>query len=76
MCQGDDEIERIFDDHETIAALGLHSSINIPVVEGEQCVGVLNFLMAGVRVTTEQVDAARDVAKRADVIATLRDAFG
>ena len=32
ICEGDAEIVRIFDDHETIGALGLHSSINAPVV--------------------------------------------
>ena len=72
VCEGDDEIRRIFDDHETIIGLGLHSSINAPVAHGDRCVGVLNFLMSAERVTREQVDFATALAARPDVVAALR----
>ena len=71
VCEGDAAIERIFDDHETIRGLALHSSINAPVLDAERCVGVLNFLMPGARVTPNQIQAACRFADDAEVIAAL-----
>lgn len=72
VCEGDASIARIFDDHALIRGLGLHSSINAPVLDADgRCVGVLNFLMTGVEVTAEQSAAARGFASDADVAAAL-----
>jgi hypothetical protein len=71
VCEGDAAIERIFDDHETIRGLGLHSSINAPVLDRGRCVGVLNFLMTAPRVTPDQLKAACRLASEAEVIAVL-----
>ena len=71
ICEGDAAIARIFDDHETIRGLGLHSSINAPVLDAGRCVGVLNFLMRGERVTPGQLRAACRFASDTDVIAAL-----
>ena len=71
VCEGDAAIARIFDDYETIRGLGLHSSINAPVLDSGRCVGVLNFLMVGERITADQLRAACCFAAGADVIAVL-----
>jgi len=57
--EGAQAIAQSFDDHDAIAALGLRSVINVPVVFAGRCLGTVNFLMAGARVTDEQVEAAR-----------------
>lgn len=72
VCEGDEAITRVFDDHATIRALGLHSSINAPVIDGDRCVGVLNFLMVGRRVTPEQSRAACCFAIDSQVGAVLK----
>ena len=72
VCEGDAAIARIFDDHEVIRGLGLHASINAPVLDAAgRCVGVLNFLMTGFAVTPEQLAAACGFARDAGVIAAL-----
>ena len=74
ITEGDAEIARIFDDHETIRGLGLHSSINAPVLGKDGCVvGVLNFLMPGDHVTPNQLQAAFRFAREAAVIAALAE---
>ena len=74
ICEGDAAIAAIFDDHQTIRSLGLHSSINAPVLDRCSCIGVLNFLMASSAVTADQLRAACAFARDASVIAALRDA--
>ena len=71
VCEGDAEIARIFDDHETIRGLGMHSSLNAPVLDAGRCVGVLNFLMAAEKVTPEQLRVACRLSSDPDVIAAL-----
>jgi hypothetical protein len=71
VCEGDEAIARVFDDHETIRGLGLHSSINVPVIDGNRCVGVLNFLMGAQQVAAQQLEAAARHAAAADVVAAL-----
>jgi len=72
VCEGDAAIARIFDAHEAIRRLGLHSSINAPVLDAAgRCVGVLNFLMTGLAVTPGQLAAACGFARDAGVIAAL-----
>ena len=57
--EGDDAIAQAFDDHAAIAALGLRSVINVPVVVAEQCLGTVNFLMTRAEVTPEHVSIAQ-----------------
>ena len=72
VCAGDEAITRVFDDHATIRGLGLHASINAPVLDESRCVGVLNFLMVATQVTDAQLQAARRHATAVEVIAALR----
>jgi len=75
VCEGDAAITRMFDDHAKILGLGMHSSINAPVLDAGRCVGVLNFLMPGESVTPQQLRAACDFAIQPAVVAALV-AFG
>lgn len=71
VCEGDEAIARVFDDYETIRGLGLHSSINAPVIDGGRCVGVLNFLMAKEEVATGRLQAASRYASEVELISAL-----
>jgi hypothetical protein len=71
VCEGDEAIARVFDDHETIRGLGLHSSINVPVVNAARIVGVLNFLLSAERISSDQLRAASRSATDSDVITAL-----
>ena len=63
--EGTDAIRQAFDDHTAIAALGLRSVINVPVVFEDKCLGTVNFLMTAEQVSAEQVGAARLAALHA-----------
>ncbi len=63
--EGADAIRQAFDDHAAIAALGLRSIINVPVVLRQTCLGTVNFLMRGEQVLPGQVGAARLAALQA-----------
>ncbi|MFZ4410113.1 MAG: GAF domain-containing protein [Paracraurococcus sp.] len=56
--EGDAAIRAHFADHALIAALGLRSIVNIPVVVRGECRGTLNFLWAEERVAPEWVPMA------------------
>lgn len=71
ICEGDEAIVRMFEDHGTILGLGLHASINAPVLSEGECVGVLNFLMASDRVSPQQLRAACDFAMQPAVVGAL-----
>ena len=75
ICEGDDEIASIFDDHALIGSLGLHSSINVPVLSNRamagSCIGVVNFLMANASVSAAQIEAAFALAADAGLAAAL-----
>ena len=72
VCEGDAEIAAIFDDHALIQSLGLHSSINVPVLSSDgSCVGVVNFLMTDDRVTAARLTAASAIAADTDLAAAL-----
>jgi hypothetical protein len=73
VCEGDAAIARMFDDHAAIRGLGLHASVNVPVLGENGCVGVLNFLMIGQSVSPRQLHAASEFAKRRSLIAALAD---
>lgn len=57
--EGVQAIRQAFDDHAAIAALGLSSVINVPVVARGQCLGTLNFLMPQEQVSQDKSAAAR-----------------
>jgi GAF domain-containing protein len=57
--EGVEAIRQSFDDHAAIAALGLKSIINIPVVAQGICLGTLNLLMPGERIDARQVAFAQ-----------------
>ena len=57
--EGTEAIRQAFDDHAAIAALGLRSIINVPVVFQDECLGTVNLLMTDEHVSAEQVGAAR-----------------
>ncbi|MEI2416578.1 GAF domain-containing protein [Orrella sp. JC864] len=63
--EGADAIRQAFDDHAAIAALGLRSVINVPVVLRQACLGTVNFLMRSEHVSAEQLGAARLAALHA-----------
>ena len=72
ICEGDDEIASIFDDHALIRSLGLRSSINVPVRGRDgRCVGVVNFLMTNDRVSAAQIEAASSIAADTDLAIAL-----
>jgi hypothetical protein len=66
LGEGAEAIRAAFDDHELILGLGLRSAINMPVVFAAECLGVVNFLCPGTRIT----DAAAADAHLLSVIAT------
>lgn len=77
VCEGDAAIARTFDDHETIHALGLHSSINVPVIgELGSVVGVLNFLLQDDGVTSNQLQAVNGFARETALVAALSGNLG
>jgi len=57
--EGTEAIRQSFDDHETIARLGLQSVINIPVSSGTHCLGTLNILMTRPHVLKEHIEISR-----------------
>ena len=57
--EGADAIRQFFDDHETIARLGLQSVINVPISNDTLCLGTLNILMTLPCVTTDHIEAAQ-----------------
>ena len=57
--EGTAAIAQAFDDHAAIAALGLQSVINVPVVADGQCLGTVNFLMTRPDVTPAHVRFAQ-----------------
>ena len=72
VCEGDDEIASVFDDHAHIRSLGLRSSINVPVLSRDRsCIGVVNFLMTSDRVSAAQIDAASVIAADADLAVAI-----
>ena len=72
VCEGDAGIAALFDDHALIRSLGLHSSINVPVLSSDgSCVGVVNFLMTDDHVTAARLTAASAIAANADLAAAL-----
>lgn len=57
--EGTEAIRQFFDDHETIAHLGLQSVINVPILNDTLCLGTLNILMTLPSVKPEHIEAAQ-----------------
>ncbi len=60
--QGDEAIRAAFDDHATILGLGMRSIVNVPVVDGDVCLGTVNFLKYEATVSPEDVAVATALA--------------
>lgn len=61
--EGAQAIKQSFDDHETIARLGLQSVINIPVSSESLCLGTLNILMKHPTLRPEQIEIAQQLGQ-------------
>jgi len=59
--EGTQAIRQSFDDHETIARLGLQSVINIPLSGGSTCLGTLNILMKHPQLRSEHIETAKQL---------------
>ena len=59
--EGTKAIRLSFDDHETIARLGLQSVINIPITRDGVCLGTLNILMKHSHVKPEHINIAQQL---------------
>jgi hypothetical protein len=57
--EGVGALQEVFDDADTILALGLRSVINVPVVFQDVCLGTFNVLMPQDKVSASQVESAR-----------------
>jgi hypothetical protein len=57
--EGAGALQEVFDDSDTILALGLRSVINVPVVFQDVCLGTFNVLMPQEQVRASQVEWAR-----------------
>lgn len=57
--EGPLEMAAAFDDQERMASLGIRSIINVPIVVGDRCRGVLNFGRSVERVAPAEVALAR-----------------
>lgn len=57
--EGPLEMAAAFDDQERMASVGIRSIINVPVVVGDRCLGVLNFARGVERVWSAEIVVAR-----------------
>ena len=54
--EGDSTLREVFDDHERIASLGLHSVVNVPLLDGAgNCFATFNVLGTQSRWTPEEI---------------------
>ena len=59
ISAGDDLIRKHYNDHAIIFGLGLHSCVNVPLVNAGQCIGTLNVLAPRADWSAEQVALVR-----------------
>src|SRR5436853_2347564 len=59
VSAGDDAIRRHYNDHAIIFGLGLHSCVNVPLVNQGKCIGTLNVLRAQAEWSEEEVAVVR-----------------
>ena len=55
----------MFDEHKSIAELGLHAVVNVPLLQGERCVATFNVLGTRLEGQAHEVAAIRQLAQRA-----------
>ncbi len=61
VSAGDDGIRKHYNDHAIIFGLGLHSCVNVPLVNAGKCIGTLNVLSARADWDKEQVGIVREL---------------
>jgi GAF domain-containing protein len=59
VSAGDDGIRESFPDHAIIFGLGLHSCVNVPLVNNGKCIGTLNVLRAQAQWREDEIALAR-----------------
>jgi GAF domain-containing protein len=59
LSAGDEGIRESFDDHPIIFGLGLHSCVNVPLVNEGKCIGTLNVLRVQADWSEEQIALVR-----------------
>ena len=59
---GTAHIRWAFDDYETILSLGISAVLNVPVFEGEQVIGTINFLRGEEPFSLQEVGVGRCLA--------------
>lgn len=60
--EGDAALAVVFDEHESIVALGLHAVVNVPLVQGGHCVATFNVLGTRPKWLAHEVVAIRLLA--------------
>lgn len=63
--EGDAALAAVFDEHKSIAELGLHAVVNVPLLQGERCVATFNVLGTRLEWQAHEVAAIRQLAQRA-----------
>ena len=63
--EGDAALAAVFEEHKRIADLGLHSVVNVPLLQGERCVGTFNVLGTRLEWRAAEVAAIRELAQGA-----------
>ncbi len=66
--EGPLEMAAAFDDQERMASVGIRSIINVPVVVGDRCLGVLNFARGAERVSSAEIVVARFLGVAASAV--------
>jgi GAF domain-containing protein len=59
LSAGDDGIRESFPDHAIIFGLGLHSCVNVPLVNAGKCIGTLNVLAARANWSDDELAVVR-----------------
>ena len=60
--EGDVALAAVFEEHKSIAELGLHSVVNVPLLQGERCVATFNVLGTRPEWLADEVAAIRLLA--------------
>ncbi len=63
--EGDAALAAVFDEHQSIAELGLHAVVNVPLLQGERCVATFNVLGTRLKWQAHEVAAIGQLAQRA-----------
>ena len=63
--EGDAALAVVFDEHKSIAELGMHAVVNVPLLQGERCVATFNVLGTRHEWRAHEVAVIRQLAQRA-----------